>query len=538
MTEQTPEEIQRLLHELQVHQTELEMQNQELRETQERLHASERRYYDLFRLAPVGYLSLDLHGRILELNQAAARLLKAKSIRTVLQTPFLLFVHTDSRETYSDHLRQISESGRRQACELILVGRDGSETPVRLESAPAQDEDRITGLRSALIDMTEQRNFRRLETAHQLLNRKTAELRELTRQLISAEHRERERLAQVLHDHVQQLLVAAKLRLCSVRSSQDEDAIREVDRLIDQSIALSRSLVADLAPPVLLQAHLADTVRWLARRTKETYGLDVEVQAPDAIDAASQEERLLLFEIIRELLINITKHAGTSRASVAVAADGPDGIRVQVSDEGAGFDPETAARDDKAGFGILSIKHRLSWMGGQMKIHSAPGKGCRVEILFPSRARSEVSKDSEPSLIPSGTSPPHRDSSGRIRVLIADDHKILRQGLSAIIKAEPDLELVGEAKDGGEAIELTRSLNPDVVIMDIEMPGTNGIDATRAIVRERPEMRVIGLSMHTREDVEQSMRSAGACEYFPKDAPAENLLSAIRRQASTNPVRG
>src|SRR5512143_2318521 len=134
VTEQSPEEIRRLLHELQVHQAELEMQNQELRETQERLHLSERRYHDLFHLAPVGYLSLDLHGRILELNQAAARLLKAKSTRTVLQTPFLLFVHPDSRESYTDHLRRVSESGSRQACELVLVSRDGSETPARLES--------------------------------------------------------------------------------------------------------------------------------------------------------------------------------------------------------------------------------------------------------------------------------------------------------------------------------------------------------------------------------------------------------------------
>jgi CheY-like chemotaxis protein len=414
----------------------------------------------------------------------------------------------------------------------------GSKTPVRIESLPAWDEGKLTGLRCAVIDMTErQLAFEQLEQANRLLNRKTAELRELSQQLITIEHRERERLAGLLHDHLQQLLVAAKLNLRSARSSAPE-----VDNLLDQSINLSRSLVTELAPPVLHQKNLAETLIWLARRAKELYQLEVELVASESIDAASQEERILLFEIVRELLINVTKHAQTSKATVTVAPegrDGRDGLRILVADDGVGFQPEAVLNECELCFGLLSIKHRLSWIGGELKIDSSPGKGCRVEISLPSRAKEKDLNVTAPfrrgvEVRASRRPGRERQGAGPIRVLIADDHKILRQGLASIINSETDLELVGEAKNGREAIELVRQFEPDVVIMDIEMPGTNGIDATRAIAAERPQIRVIGLSMHTREDMEQAMRAAGAREYLPKDGPAEDLLAAIRGVLTIN----
>jgi len=534
LAEEGPDELRRLLYELQVHQVELEMQNQELMETQQRLHESKQRYYELFELAPVGYLTLDLHGRILSLNQAAVELLKVGSAVEVLKTPLFLFIESGSREVYNTHIRRVSDSLAKQVCELTLVGRDGSKTAVRLESLPAREEDSLAGLRCAIIDMTvRQLAFERVEEANRLLNRKTAELRDLSRQLIRIEHRERERLAKLLHDHLQQLLVAAKFSLSSKGKSAPE-----VDQLLDQSIKLSRSLVTELAPPIIHQQGLADTFRWLARRAKELYQLEVEVEASDSLDAANDEERILLFEIVRELLVNVTKHAQTSNAKVTVVPSEDEGIRIAVADKGVGFEPEVALNESDACFGLLSIKHRLSWIGGEMKIDAAPRKGCRVEISLPSRAEDKLLDVAAPVRRDARQKAAGgKESFGPLRVLIADDHKILRQGLASIINPEPDLELVGEAKDGREAIELARRLKPDVVIMDIEMPGTNGIDATRAIAAEMPEIRVVGLSMHTREDMEQAMRAAGASEYLPKDGPAENLLAAIRGVVAATAMR-
>ena len=120
-----------------------------------------------------------------------------------------------------------------------------------------------------------------------------------------------------------------------------------------------------------------------------------------------------------------------------------------------------------------------------------------------------------------------------IKILVADDHKILRDGLAGLLREEEDIELVGEACDGQMAVELNRKLRPDVIIMDITMPRLDGVEATRQVVRETPDVRVIGLSMHEKEDMALSMRRAGAVEYLTKGCPAEELIAAIRAAVAT-----
>ena len=113
-------------------------------------------------------------------------------------------------------------------------------------------------------------------------------------------------------------------------------------------------------------------------------------------------------------------------------------------------------------------------------------------------------------------------------MLLADDHEIVRQGLVGILQIEPDIEVVGEAADGEDAVELARKLQPDVVIMDVTMPRMTGIEATQLIRRELPKTRVIGLSMHAESDMAEAMRAAGAFAYLTKGGPSEDLIAAIR----------
>jgi DNA-binding NarL/FixJ family response regulator len=126
------------------------------------------------------------------------------------------------------------------------------------------------------------------------------------------------------------------------------------------------------------------------------------------------------------------------------------------------------------------------------------------------------------------SAPPRRKS--LVRILLADDHQIVRQGLAGLLERETDMEVVGEASNGMEAFELVKRLQPDVVLMDVSMLHMGGVEATRMIHEEWPNVHVVGLSMHHREDVAAAMLEAGATDYLDKDGPIDRLLAVIRRE--------
>lgn len=115
-----------------------------------------------------------------------------------------------------------------------------------------------------------------------------------------------------------------------------------------------------------------------------------------------------------------------------------------------------------------------------------------------------------------------------IKIIVADDHQILREGLVALLGKQPDFAVVAEAQDGRSAVRLAQELEPDLVIMDIGMPGLNGIEATRQILAHRPETKVIALSMHSDKRFVTEMLKAGAVGYLLKYCASEELVTAIR----------
>jgi len=120
----------------------------------------------------------------------------------------------------------------------------------------------------------------------------------------------------------------------------------------------------------------------------------------------------------------------------------------------------------------------------------------------------------------------------RIRILLADDHAVVRQGFRMILNAHSDLEIVGEAGNGREAVELAASLRPDVVVMDVTMPELNGIEATRRLVAENPHIRVVALSMHKDSVYVREILRAGARGYLLKESVADDLVAAVRAVAT------
>ena len=214
---------------------------------------------------------------------------------------------------------------------------------------------------------------------------RTAQVRRLSARLAAAEQAERARVARVLHDDLQQQLVGLGLTLGLLRGAADDaerDALRDqADEVLAGAVDLTRTLAADVAPPALADADLAEALRWLADRERAVLRLDVGVEArpcPVPDDGA----RAVLYHAVRELLLNVAKHAGTGGATVRAWRDGLDAV-VEVEDGGFGFDPEAAASPSGGGLGLVGVRERVEWAGGRVDLDAAPGRGTRVRLTVP-----------------------------------------------------------------------------------------------------------------------------------------------------------
>jgi CheY-like chemotaxis protein len=362
------------------------------------------------------------------------------------------------------------------------------------------------------------------------------QLRALASQLADAEQRERKRLATILHDHIQQLIVAAQLQVSrlpkATHPSQLDAAAQSIGEVLREALDASRSLAVELSPPVLHESGLIAGLNWLATRMGERHGLHVRLRAEAAAEPADDEVPVLLFECARELLLNVTKHAGVERAEVSLMRPAAGEVRLVVSDGGSGFEPDAlkGLRPDQMTFGLFSIQQRLAHVGGRLEVESAPAMGTKVTLVVPVPEAPELAP---PVLATRGAHDTRgielRSRRKRCRVLIVDDHQIVREGLAGLLQIEPNIEIVGEAANGEEAIARAGELRPDIIVMDINLgAGIDGIEATRRVLATTPGIKVIGLSMHADQDVTAAMLDAGAAAYVTKGGPPEDLIAAIR----------
>jgi PAS domain S-box-containing protein len=395
------------------------------------------------------------------------------------------------------------------------------------------------------------------------LQERTRQLRALANELTLAEERERRRIARLIHDQLQQMLVAALLNSGMLKQKLSENMptheLDHIERILKESIQATRSLTSELSPAVLHQCGLAAALKWLRPWCKEKYGLDVAVEAEEGIDP-DLDISVTLFLCVRELLFNTVKYSGVKSAALRMWRAPEDGmIRIEVSDQGAGFDVGVvrAREGTTGGFGLFNIRERLELLGGGLETKSTPGAGSRFTLWVPPLgSTSSATGDKPPPATPSRPRPRRQAANpanpavsllnrsaprdGKIRIVVADDHTDVREGLVRIFQAERDFEVVGQAADGDEAVQLASHLLPDFVIMDLNMPRMNGLEATAAIHQVVPFVRVIGLSSHADDEHRSAMIRAGALDLLHKNDPPSLLLSTLRNCAdlANRPDRG
>lgn len=508
--------------------------------------ASKTRYLSLFDLSPIGYALMDSQGTIRTMNLTLASML-GHSRAYMEGHPFALSVVSEERSRFLEHMAAAAASAASAACDLTLLGsgsvgllpvhvitravhRGGGGEPTSFVTAVVDQRahsETIAALQASGFKLKQEALALEVRTLE--AEQATITLRGLAREVNKAEQRERQRIARLLHDDLQQLLVSAKMRLGMHRSDgKRAEQIQEVSSLIDAAISSSRSLTAQISPPLLHEAGLEAGLRWLARFVQEHHALKVDLRLTLGDAPIDHSDRDFLFQAARELLFNVVKHSGVRQAQLRVLVT-ENQVSLEVRDDGGGFDEDSLDQPPEAGrerMGLRTLRERVRLLGGNFVVHARPGKGTRIHLDLPLSEMTEETRRDVLQPAPREAAAPKR--SGRVRVLIADDHRVVREGIQSFLSQEDWLEVVGQAANGREAVLLTRELQPDVVIMDISMPELNGIEATRIIAGESPQVRIIGMSMHQQQDMAAAMLSAGAERYLTKGGPAEDLIEAVR----------
>jgi len=510
------------------------------------LREQEARFRNMADSAPVMMFITNAEGLCTYLNRQWYEF-TGQTEETGLRTGWLDHVHEDDRSRLIALLNACGDVElRRLECRVRRY--DGEFRWALCSILSRVDEfGAMAGCIASIIDITERKLAEQtLKRSAEELESQVAErtaalshsqdrLRALSHQLTRTEHQERRRIAIELHDYLAQLLVAAHLKMAQdtrpAETEQDRTVVRDLGRILDEALTYTRSLVAKLSPPVLYHLGLPAALQWLAEQMEE-HQLIVETafDLPPDLPKLPDDVAAILFQSVRELLFNVVKHAGLPHVRIALQTTADQNLVIVVTDQGRGFEVDQLdqASISTPSFGLFSIKERMEALGGSVQITSRIGQGTSVTLKCP--ITSPKRAGSFPAIVGAHDgilTVPHSGPLRSMRVLLADDHAMVRQGIRALLERHDDLFVVGEAWDGRHACELAEALKPDVIVMDANMPHLDGIEATRRIKQEHPQIVIIGLSVQSAAQVANSMLQAGASRYLTKESAGDQLYETI-----------
>jgi two-component system CheB/CheR fusion protein len=379
-------------HELQSHHEALDALNRQL---QGRLAELESSYSDLknsWESSEITTLCLDREFRI-------------KWFTTALRSVFKL-IPSDIGRPIGDFAPALSGNGLLQDVEAVLQRLAPVQTELKMKNGQwylrrtlpyRAGGNEIEGVIITFVDITMIKREAELSIAarksftvelERSVEERTRQLRALSFELAMSEEHERRALAQDLHDDLGQLLAVAKIKLVSLLKScsctpGELSVLNEVREMVARANKSVHTLAFQLSPPLLDERGLLPIFQWLVEEMRAVYGLQVHMQDDGSVKTVDQQASVIIFRAVREMLINVAKHADVTEAELIINRDGND-IVIMVCDQGKGVDFKSLlARPHDGGFGLVSMRERLSYVGGQVDIASQPGEGTRVTLRMP-----------------------------------------------------------------------------------------------------------------------------------------------------------
>jgi PAS domain S-box-containing protein len=423
-------DTQRLLHELQVHQIELEMQNAELQDARDEVEAGLEKYTSLYDFAPVAYFSLDEQGLILEVNLTGAALLGVERSRLVNRR-LPRFVAPTSRPSFVAFLERVFAGPGKEILEAELLKEDGTPFWADLQAACATSlGGGRKGCRLAVSNITPlkraeeaQRRMEALAAANreltrEIVRRKTVEdalkksehksgrllshalelqeqLRHLSHQVLHAQEEERRRISRELHDEILQILTGINVHLATLQKAAEVNPkglkrkIANTQRLVEKSMKTVHQFARELRPMLLDDLGLIPALRSYLRDLAKRTGLRVYFTSftPGRVEGLDNVRRTVLYRVAQEALTNVARHAQASQVKVILRRL-QGAIRMEIKDDGRSFQAQRmlSATNHKR-LGLLCMRERIEMVGGTFSVKSKSGQGTtiRAEVPFGNR---------------------------------------------------------------------------------------------------------------------------------------------------------
>ena len=407
--------------------------------------------------------------------------------------------------------------------ELKLFAEDQGDRTVRLSLRRMMHEDppAIAVVANEITEMVE---------ANRALKDSQSALRTLSARILYLQDEERRRIARDLHDSTGQELVALTFMLNGLSAQIEkgkgasQQSIAEAVETANKISTQIRTVSYLLHPPLLDEMGLGSALAWYVEGLTKRSELDVTLEIPPKIPRFAQEKETALFRVIQAALTNVSRHSQSQRAWIRVEVRS-GAIEVSIHDKGKGIEPRLLARiaegSKATGVGISGMRERLSQLGGSLYVTSGKD-GTRVTAMLPvETSEAATARSHEDATAAAG-------ASQRKRVLIVDDHEVMRRGIRALFDDQRDLEICGEARNGIEAIKQTRDLQPDVVILDLSMPEAGGLMAAQRIREQGSPAKILAFSSHNYRGLETLIQSAGCDGFVLKSYAARDLLRGVR----------
>jgi len=350
------------------------------------LKGAERPYRIFLDTMNEGAATLTAGGSVLYCNDRLAGMLETSSER-VVGSSIYRFIPSSEKFSFKSALQRSRQENAKAEVLFKTEGQDILPVNLSLNAFPGQD---LPVFCMVAMDLTEQR---RAEEKISLYQR---QLRALASELALSEERERRRLAAELHDRIGQTLAFAKMKLSdllkSISSPDLASPLTEITGMIETSIQDTHSLIFEISPPVLYQVGFEAAVEWLAEHLQEQYGIRIGLKMDPKRMTLGEDLQIVLFQAIRELLINVIKHARANRAKISINYVQND-LQIVAQDNGVGFVPSPEDRHGTMrGYGLFNIRERLHHLGAEMRIDSSPGKGTKVTLIIPHEIQYESAR--------------------------------------------------------------------------------------------------------------------------------------------------